>query len=510
MDAYHVARLIEEIGETSARTEKERLTKILAESEIGRFVLEWAYNPFITFGITVGPATEEGKFKMAFKPSLVEPLLKKLASRELTGNAAAMEIAETMGVLDKDAQRLLYLILAKDLKCGIGESTINSVVPGMLPVFSVMRAHLYEAKRIKSGVAYFTEYKLDGQRNTFLCKDGNGGFFTRSGKRVPALDFLCPIVVGVAAYAAQAGTEGLRKVLLGDRDGRIDSLNFMLDGEAMMGLFEDTGAFRRTDTDAVGAELHLYDIMSYEDFDAAGSVGDPLKVRRPLLEEFVRLAKEKLAKGANAEVIQISQRFFADSDEAIQERFQKARSTTLAAYLARGNAEREAELLKVLVDKKTGKPKVLEGVVVKNPDALYDKKKSWNWMKLKAEDTKDLRIVGVFSGKDDTKYADALGGAIVDHEGVEVRVGGGWSDEERFALWELWKKDAAKWGIPYDVGFKGVSLTGACLDDVTNELISRLIEVEFMEVTPDGSLRHPRYIRFRDDKAGEVEEKLVA
>ncbi|WP_326894435.1 hypothetical protein U8P73_36725 (plasmid) [Rhizobium beringeri] len=59
-----------------------------------------------------------------------------------------------------------------------------------------------------------------------------------------------------------------------------------------MTLFEETGAFRRKDEDALGAELHLYDLMSYEDFDAPGAVGEPLEVRRVWVAEFVKLAKE--------------------------------------------------------------------------------------------------------------------------------------------------------------------------------------------------------------------------
>lgn len=502
MNAYDVARLIEDIAETSSRTEKERLVGHLAASEIGLFVIKWAYDPFITYGITAAP-TESAEGRFDFRPSLVEPLLKKLASRELTGLAAEREIGEVMQMLNKDGARLLFLILSKDLKCGIGESTINSAAPGTIPTFSVQRAIAYEPKRLKKGKTYKGEFKLDGNRNTFLAKDGNGGFFTRSGKRVPALDFLVPIVISAAAYAAQAGSDELKKVLIGDRPGSISSLNFMLDGEAMMGLFEDTGALRRKDTDAEGAELHLYDMMSYEDFNAPGAVGEPLMVRRKWLAEFVSLAQQKLAHTAHPDTIQIVPQFFINSDEEVQEHFTRARGVTLATYLARGNADREAELLKILIDKRTKRPVVLEGIVVKEMEALYEKRKSSVWMKVKNEETKDLRITGAYPGEPHTKYEHMMGGATVDHEGVTVNVGGGWSDAEREALWAMYQRDLARIAGHDDA-------TPAEYKHLGCEFLGRLLEVEFMEVTPDGSLRHPRAVRFRDDKDGEVDNMGIA
>lgn len=511
MDAYAAARLIEDIGATSSRTEKETLVKHLGSTDLGRFILHWAYNPFITFGIKPALSENAGRFKVEFKESLVEPLLKRLASRELTGLAAEREIGEVMGALNEDGARLLFLILSKDLKCGIAANTINQAVRGLVPVFSVQRAQAYEAKRFKAGKAYKGEFKLDGNRNTFLSKDGNGGFFTRTGNRVEPLDFLVPFVMKAAAYAAQKGSDALKKVLIGEREGRLDSLNFMLDGEAMMTLFEETGAFRRKDEDALGAELHLYDMMSYEDFDAVGAVGEPLHVRRLWVAEFVKLAKEALAGSIGAEAIQIVPQFFVNNDAEVQALFERARSMTLARYLARGNAEREKELLTKTIDKATGKPKVLEGVVIKDPDALYEKKKSHAWMKLKAEETLDLPIVGVFNGQEHSKYETILGGVIVDHKGVGVRVGGGFSDEDRAELWKLWEMDANIIGIDPIVGFKGKVFDYNELKEVgATNLMTRLLETEFMEVTPDGSLRHPRAIRFRDDKDGEVETKEAA
>ncbi|MGV1754802.1 ATP-dependent DNA ligase [Agrobacterium sp. CG674] len=502
MDAYEVARLIEDIGATSSRGEKENLVKQLAESEIGLFVIKWAYDPFITFGITAAPTqSDDGRFE--FRPSLVEPLLKKLASRELSGMAAEREIGDVMRVLNADGARLLFLILSKDLKCGIGENTINSAVPGTIPTFAVQRAITYEPKRFKTDEYYKSEFKLDGNRNTFLVKDGNGGFFTRSGKRVAALDFLVPIVIEAAVYAVQECSDELRKVMDPELRGQRESLSFMLDGEAMMGLFEDTGALRRKGTDAEGAELHLYDMMSYEDFNTPGAVGEPLEVRRKWLTEFVQLAKAALSTTEHPETIQIVPQFFVNSDEEVQALFQRARSMTLAAYLSRGNPEKEAALLKVLIDKRTKKPVVLEGIVVKNMKAKYEKRKSAAWMKVKNEETKDLRVTGAYPGKPHTKYENALGGANVDHEGVNVDVGGGWSDEEREDLWAKYHRDMARIAGHDDI-------TPAEYHALGCEFLGRLIEVEYMEVTPDGSLRHPRFIRFRDDKDGEVDNMAVA
>lgn len=500
MNAYDIARLIEEIAETSSRTEKERLTGYLAGSEIGLFVLKWTYDPFITYGVTAAP-TESAEGRFEFRPALVEPLLRKLAARDLSGMAAEREIGEVMQMLNKDGARLLFLILSKDLKCGIAESTINSAAPGTIPTFSVQRAIAYEAKRLKKGEVYKAEFKLDGNRNTFLCKDNNGGFFTRSGKRVPALDFLVPAVLKAAAYAVSASPL-VRSIFI--REGE-EVLNFMLDGEAMMGLFEDTGALRRKDTDAVGAELHLYDIMSYDDFNAPGAVGQPLEVRRTWLTEFVKHAKTALADTTNPDTIQIVPQFFVNSDEEVQELFQRARGMTLAAYMARGDAEKEAALLKTTIDKATGKPKVLEGIVVKSMKARYEKRKSAVWMKLKNEETKDLRITGAYPGEPHTKYENALGGLEVDHEGVTVSVGGGFSDEERFQLW------ADFTGQPTFRVYKdgdGNEQTQTYEPGATP--VGRLLEVEYMEVTPDGSLRHPRFIRFRDDKDGEVDNMGLA
>jgi ATP-dependent DNA ligase len=457
--------LIEEIAAESGRLEKEKLLAELAATDEGKFVLKWTYDPFITYGVT--PPRQPGTGKFEFRPSLVKPLLEKLAARKLTGNAAQAEIAECMNVLNERGAELLWRILSKDLKCGIGDVTIKKMAPGLVPTFSVMRAHKFEEKRIKKW-PQIVEPKLDGYRFTFLCRGGHGGFFSRSGIRQPAADHLVEPMIATAFKAAH-GSEAICETLAEMKSFNDDraNLNFMADGEMLMdGHFNENGALRRQDEQAEGAKFHIFDLMPYADFDAVGSVGRPYMERRTLVEEFVKHA-------ATPEITK-TPRYFANSFEDIHNLY--------GMFRERG----------------------LEGAMVKNPEGLYDKKKSYGWLKIKAEESEDLPIVGAYPGEPNTKYEHCLGGAIVRRpNGVEVRVGGGWSDQQREEVWKAYQEDLAE-----------LERNGATLEDPSFDgrprFLLRMIEVLYHEETPDGSLRHPRFKCFRDDKAGEVEEKVAA
>ena len=112
-----------------------------------------------------------------------------------------------------------------------------------------------------------------------------------------------------------------------------------------------------------------------------------------------------------------------------------------------------------------------EGLVVKPMEYEYVDKRSFDWMKLKAINTLDARIVDIFEGTG--KYSSSAGGVIIQMPDSEVlvRVGSGFSDEQRDHIYAD-----------------------------PDMFIGRMIEVKYHEVTPDGSLRHPRFYRWRDDK----------
>jgi DNA ligase-1 len=112
----------------------------------------------------------------------------------------------------------------------------------------------------------------------------------------------------------------------------------------------------------------------------------------------------------------------------------------------------------------------LEGVVIKNTGHFYRFIRSVDWMKMKEINTIEGQIVDYQRGTG--KFSETLGALIVKLEnGVIANVGSGFSDMDRNYFWSN-----------------------------KEENLGKFIEIEYHERTLDGSLRHARFIRIRDDK----------
>lgn len=129
----------------------------------------------------------------------------------------------------------------------------------------------------------------------------------------------------------------------------------------------------------------------------------------------------------------------------------------------RSNHDRIKELHDMYVDKG------YEGAMIKDPVAPYSFKRDWSVMKFKAFHDVDLPVKQLLEGTG--KHSGKLGSFVVDYNGVDVQVGSGLSDALREKIWN--HKEA---------------------------FVGRIIEVRYQEVTPDGSLRFPTFVCFRNDK----------
>lgn len=107
-----------------------------------------------------------------------------------------------------------------------------------------------------------------------------------------------------------------------------------------------------------------------------------------------------------------------------------------------------------------------EGIVLKNKFSYYEVGRSVHWCKMKYMKTLDLKVTGVEPGKG--KHKGRMGALYCDYNGVEQRIGTGFTDAQR--------------------------------EEFTNNP-PEIIEVKFQEINPDtGKLRFPAFVRVREDK----------
>ena len=115
-----------------------------------------------------------------------------------------------------------------------------------------------------------------------------------------------------------------------------------------------------------------------------------------------------------------------------------------------------------------------EGLMLNTFTGLYKfGKRSSDVLKVKGSYTCDLKCIAIEEG--DGKFKGTLGKLVVDYKGFEVRVGSGLTDEDRNNIWNN-----------------------------PESAIGHIIEVKYMQESQDEdgnlSLRHPVFVRIRDDK----------
>jgi len=417
MDVHHAFKALDTIALVSSRISKQNLLRANDRKGL-REVLTAAYNPYRTYGITTalrgsslalaGSAIPQGERIPG--PDNLTSLLTRLASRELTGNAARDYLWSFLEGATWETQWVVHGILNKDFGVGISTKTINEVFPGLIPTFNCALAKTYNP----TGAAFpaIVETKMDGKRIVALVRDGETILYSRNG-------------------LIESKYQHIRDQL--NLIWAEDHINRMYDGELMIGMFGDRKASESS------ADFIIFDMMPLDAWER-GCYAIPQTLRLKALSEFLGMTptEAKNIKPTDWEIV--------NSPEQIQAKY--------AAVIAQGG----------------------EGVMVKDPHAPYPFKRSSCWGKVKPAETLDLEITGVFEGEG--KFQGMLGGIIVKgtHNGREInsRVGSGFDDG-----WRLWG-----WGI-----------------DEGRKLVGKTAEVGFTEITPDGSLRFPRFVRIREDKS---------
>jgi DNA ligase-1 len=314
--------------------------------------------------------------------------------------------------IDEETNNIVNFIVAKDLRCGANIKLFKKSIPE-IPDFGVMLC-IDEFRKFNKTLknlndAYWS-IKLDGVRNyctlgaEFQHLSRNGKVYPNFGKAFD--EYLIP----------------LKEILLKDF-----KLQFpILDGE----VISNKKDFQHLMTQTKRLENANCDIFSFYVFDLA------IK-NMPWLDRYNILNKAFKTYDSNSKILLLDHQKLDDSIKTEDDLYDFAYKFCDAGH---------------------------EGLVVKNPNSLYEAKRSNNWLKIKKFKTIDLEVVGWEYGNG--KYADVLGYFICNYNGKRVEVGSGLSDDQRVEF----------------------------MEDTPN-----IIEVKFFEETNDGSLRFPIFRRRRDD-----------
>lgn len=430
---------IRRLEEHSGRLDKESILEDAVSESVPEFFngLRMALDPLVTFGVKQVPIKEDSSGQGLSWPVFLE-LANKLQNRELTGHAARDAIKLAMDIATAQQWNDWYRrILIKDLRCGVSEKTVNKVVKKLkkeelsIPVFTCQLSHDANNHESKLKGKKQIEVKLDGVRVLAVIKNNKVETFSRNGKQFHNFGHIIDEIENVLKQNPAP-------------------YDLVLDGEIMSKNFQDLmkQVHRKDNADAQDAVLHLFDMIPLKDF-LAGVYKKPQVWRSMVTKNWVEQHSDilKHVKALDWETVDL------DTQEGML---------------------RFTELNKKAVNNG------YEGLLIKDPDASYECKRSHSWLKMKPFIEVTLEVIGVEegTGKNQGKLGAIVCQGIDDGKDILVNVGSGITDNNRDLLW-------------------------IHRDDVIGNLVE--IRADAVTQNQDGtySLRFPRFKTFRGFEPGE-------
>ena len=318
-------------------------------------------------------------------------------------------------------KRFVSDLVTKKYKCGLTAKVASEILPDVIKnEHEIMLAHKFEGK-LPGAVSI--SLKLDGIRCTALIDEkGHIVFKTRQGKIIKGL---LEIKMALKAY-------NLTSCMLDGELIRINKENLPSDENFRL----TTEIVNSKSEDKKGLEFVLFDVTSLSAYQ-----------------------NKKCEMEYQARMILLSQLINKES------KFIRLVPTY-------GVTDDIARIYQVL-DEVTSQG--LEGLMLNTLTGEYRfGKRSKELLKVKKMHTCDIKCTGIEEGEG--KYEGTLGKIVCDYKGFELRVGSGFTDEQRVYFW-----------------------------DNQDEIIGQLVEIQYFEEskdkkTGDLSLRFPVFKRVRYDK----------
>lgn len=298
---------------------------------------------------------------------------------------------------EKDERDLYIQLLSKKVRLGIAAKTINKIIPNLIPEWEVQQAYTVEKYPLKEGTEFWLTQKLNGARATLY----EGQLLARSGMPYKGLEH----ITDALSWLRVAGFVADGELTLKDKGDLSDNEAFRV----------STGILNSDNVNKTVICYTIFDMIPVKDFDAL-KPQVTYRYRRDILNQFA----ERIA----------------DTDGAVK---------VLPVLYHGTDQSKIEELLEQMVREDK------EGLMI-NTDVPYRRTRHKGILKVKRFYTMDLPIIRCEEGTG--RLSGTLGAFVLKYKENEVKVGSGFTDEQREQFWN--NRDDME-GLLCEVKYKEIS-----------------------------------------------------
>ena len=257
-DFQLISDFVEASNATNSNSDKLEVLKTYTQYESVCKALNYTYDTYKQYGVT--SANCKKKSDLMGHPNTygsIFTLLDDLNNRVCTGHTAIANVNRFVheNYIYKD---LIFNMIDRNLKTRSTASMINKVKPGLIPTFDVALAKAFDEKTQKKvdwNDRWFVSRKLDGVRClTVIDANGEPKFFSRQGKEFLTLDNLKTDIKAL----------GLKNTVLDGEVCIVDENG----NEDFAGIIKE---IKRKDHTIVKPYYWMFDMLSMEDFNSKTS-----------------------------------------------------------------------------------------------------------------------------------------------------------------------------------------------------------------------------------------------
>lgn len=298
---------------------------------------------------------------------------------------------------EMDERELYIQLLSKKVRLGIAAKTINKIIPNLIPEWEVQQAYTVEKYPLKEGTEFWLTQKLNGARATLY----EGQLLARSGMPYKGLEH----ITDALSWLRVAGFVADGELTLKDKGDLSDNEAFRV----------STGILNSDNVNKTVICYTIFDMIPVKDFDAL-KPQVTYRYRRDILNQFA----ERIS----------------DTDGAVK----------VLPVLYHGTDQfKIEELLEQMVREDK------EGLMI-NTDVPYRRTRHKGILKVKRFYTMDLPIIRCEEGTG--RLSGTLGAFVLKYKENEVKVGSGFTDEQRERFWN--NRDDME-GLLCEVKYKEIS-----------------------------------------------------